>query len=214
MTSFITSLEDGTSVHLRPVIPEDRGRIAAGVRQLSPDSRYYRFFNAQPALGEEHLHKLTEVDQHHHVAWMALVPGITGEAGIGVGRFVRDKSDLSRADLALTVVDAWQHRGVGTLLLALLCIIARKKGVRAFCASVLPENRHMIEWFLRTGASECLDDGLCKFHFKVPGGPGQPASIHTELHSAMDKISTAIKNSIPPPPHSPGTGSVAISTNL
>jgi RimJ/RimL family protein N-acetyltransferase len=216
MTGFITSLGDGTTIHLRPVIPEDRERIAVGVRELSPDSRYFRFFNAQPVLADDHLHKLADIDQETHVAWMALVPRITGDAAIGIGRFARDKEEPMRADLALTVVDSWQHRGVGTMLLALLCCIAGEKGLRILDASVLPENRQMIAWFLRIGANMRVEEGLCSFHFAVPSmeSLGQPGAQQTELHAAMLKIATAMRNSIPPPDQGPPDGRIAISSNL
>ena len=56
-------LRDGTPVLLRPVTPEDRERLVAGMAQLSADSRYFRFFTPLPRLAEEQLHYFTEVDQ-------------------------------------------------------------------------------------------------------------------------------------------------------
>jgi GNAT superfamily N-acetyltransferase len=96
-------------------------------------------------LGESQLHYLTEVDHHTHEALVASDPK-TGE-GLGVARFIRSASDATVAEVAVTVVDDWQGRGLGTELLHELADRAREEGVKCFNATVLDSNRAMLEVF-------------------------------------------------------------------
>lgn len=146
-------LDDGRSIVLRPVIPEDRARIEAGVRQMSDLTRYFRFFAQTPQLSEAQLRYFTEVDQVHHVAWAA-VEDAPGQPGVGLGRFIRIDGDET-AEFALAVVDPWQHHGVGRLLLAKLLLDARRLGVRTLRGYVLADNERMMRWMRQLGA-RCL----------------------------------------------------------
>lgn len=130
-------LADGTPVNLRALIPADREVFLAAFRDLSDRSRYLRFHKLDPRLRERDIAYLTQVDQTDHVALAVFGPG----GGIALGRFVRLREEPACADLALTVLDAWQRRGVATLLLAALMRRAREVGIAVFQASVLDENR-------------------------------------------------------------------------
>lgn len=121
---------------LRRLMPRDRTAFLAAFGGLSQRSLFLRFHKLHPALRERDIAYLTEVDQQDHVALAVFAPG----EGIAVGRFVR-LDDPDRADMALTVVDAWQRRGVATLLMAALMHRARELGIARFEASVLDENR-------------------------------------------------------------------------
>ena len=157
---FRAVLRDGAPVWLRPVQPGDRDRIAAGMAQLSPDSRYFRFFTAQSRLGDDYLQQLTHVDQQDQVAWIALDPVVAGEPGVGIGRFARSAAEPQAAEFALTVVDAWQQRGVGSLLFAALYALAWARGVREVRGMALPENRNFIQWCARLGAEARFANGV------------------------------------------------------
>ncbi len=130
-------LPDGTSVILRALRPSDREVFLAAFRNLSDRSRYLRFHKLDPRLRERDVAYLTDVDQTDHVALAVFGP----QGGIALGRFVRLVEEPACADLALTVLDAWQRRGVATLLLAALMHRAREVGIASFQASVLDENR-------------------------------------------------------------------------
>ena len=152
MTQLSVRLRDGTEALLRPVLPEDRGRLQAGLLLMSAESRYRRFFSPQTRLDEEQLRYFTEVDQEDHVAWIALDASSTGLPGIGIARFIRMREHRETAEVAITVIDAFQGSGLGTALLAVLFLMAQNRGITTLRAVVLIENSTMTSWFRRLGA--------------------------------------------------------------
>jgi GNAT superfamily N-acetyltransferase len=136
-------LRDGSRVLLRPVEPADKALLAEGFARLSPESRYRRFLAPLPELTDAQLRYFTEVDHHDHEALAALDPA-TGR-GVGVARFIRLHDRPSVAEAAVTVVDAWQNRGLGTLLLGALAERARREGITTFTGLLLASNREMLE---------------------------------------------------------------------
>ncbi len=150
--AFLHTLPAGEQILLGPVIPEDRNRIVDGVERMSGYTRYLRFFTGTPHLTDELIAYLTQVDQSDHVAWAAVEPVRPELPGIGLGRFVRLKNDPATAEFALAVVDKWQHRGVGEVLLAILHLLAARRGIRTLRGLVLPENEIVFTWFCNLGA--------------------------------------------------------------
>jgi RimJ/RimL family protein N-acetyltransferase len=159
------SLRDGQRILIRPIRPDDKAELAAGMRRLSPESRYRRFFTPTSELSDRQLRYLTEVDHHDHEALVALEPE-TGH-GIGVARFVREKADPELAEVAVAVADSWQGRGVGTTLLHRLTERARDEGVRRFTAEILAENQPMLELLHDLGGTRIRDLGQGAVHVEV-----------------------------------------------
>lgn len=135
------TLRDGTRVRLRRVTPADAPALADAFTRLSEESRRLRFLAPKPRLSPSELRYLTEVDGHNHEALTAIDP-TTGD-GVGIGRWVRDRDDPGRAEIAVTVADDWQGRGMGTLLLEHLTERAREEGVARFTALVAADNLSM-----------------------------------------------------------------------
>jgi RimJ/RimL family protein N-acetyltransferase len=136
-------LRDGERIEIRPIRSDDREALAEGIRRLSPESRYRRFFSPIERLSDEQLSYLTDVDHHDHEALVAVEPET--ERGIGVARFVRSESDAEVAEFAVAVADDWHNRGVGSALIHRLTERAREEGIRRFSGSILEENRPMLE---------------------------------------------------------------------
>lgn len=137
-------LRDGSRVVIRPIEPDDRATLVAGLERLSPESRYRRFFGPIAHLSERDLDYLTCVDHHDHEALVAIEDG-TGD-GVGVARYVRTGPDV--AEPAIVVADDWQGRGAGSRLLDALVKRAQEEGIRRFEAPVLAYNTdaiHLLE---------------------------------------------------------------------
>lgn len=134
-------LRDGSEVLISPLTPADAPLVADAFARLSEESRRLRFLGPKPRLSTAELRYLTEIDGHRHEAIGAIDPE-TGR-GIAIGRFVRQTDDSPRAEVAITVADEWQRRGLGRLLLERLADRAREEGVASFTALVSHDNRNM-----------------------------------------------------------------------
>jgi GNAT superfamily N-acetyltransferase len=134
-------LRDGSRVRLARVTPADAPVIEEGFARLSEESRRLRFLTAKPSLSKAELEYLTQVDGHDHEALGAIDPE-SGD-GVGIGRWVRDKEKPTRAEVAVTIADDWQGRGLGTLLLERLSERAREEGISTFTALVAADNVSM-----------------------------------------------------------------------
>jgi len=120
------ALRDGSQVRIRQGHHTDRELLLRGFERLSAESRYRRFLAPMKELTESTVRYLTEIDHHDHEAMIALDEQ-TGE-GIGVARYVRDPDHRDVAEVAVTVIDDWQGRGLGTLLLEVISARAREEG--------------------------------------------------------------------------------------
>jgi GNAT superfamily N-acetyltransferase len=136
-------LGEGSRVRLRQGRSSDRDLLVRGFERLSSESRYRRFLVAMPHLSDGMVEYLTHVDHHDHEAIIA-VDEESGE-GLGVARYVRDQDHPELAEVAVTVIDDWQGRGLGTLLLEVLSARARQEGIRTFTAVLLATNREMLD---------------------------------------------------------------------
>lgn len=164
-----TELRDGTPVLLRQIRPEDRNRLAEGMRQLSPASRYLRFHEVLERLTEEQLDYLTDVDHNDHEAIVAIDTSKPEIPGIGVARYIRERREPTVAEAAVTVADDYQATGAGTLLLGALAARARDNDVEVFRNYVLAGNTQMLEVFDHLGADRQLEtDGLWRVDLAVP----------------------------------------------
>ena len=138
-------LRDGRAAHLRPITPEDADRLADFQRSLSPESIYFRYFASRGELTAAELIHLTTVDHDKRVALVLTV----GQQIIGVGRY--ESTAPTTAEIAITVRDNHQARGVGSILLEHLAAAGRERGLRTFTGSVLPENERMLDVFTDAG---------------------------------------------------------------
>jgi acetyltransferase len=143
-------LRDGTPVVVRAIGPEDAQREQAFVRALSPESRYFRFLNTLRELTPEMLEEFTHPDPAREVALIALVGAPRAEQQVGVARCVKSGAGGS-AEFAIAVADAWQGKGLGTLLMRELMSAARATGVKRLEGWVLASNHAMLELMLALG---------------------------------------------------------------
>ncbi len=148
-------LRDGTEITIRPIQPEDAPRELAFVHALSNESRYFRFLDSLRDLSPQMLTHFTHIDYHNHLALVA----VTGDdpaavAQLAVARYVVD-ADMQGCEFAIVVADAWQGRGLATLLMNALIAAARMRGVRRMYGDVLAANHKMLALTKRLGFAAC-----------------------------------------------------------
>jgi GNAT superfamily N-acetyltransferase len=159
-------LRDGSRVRIRQGRATDDDLLRRGFERLSARSRYRRFLTPLSKLDKRMLRYLTDVDHHDHEAMVALDEAC--EEGLGVARYVRDPARRDRAEVAVTVVDDWQGRGLGTILLDVISARARREGIRTFTALVLAENHKMRDLLEELGPVRTVDQAQGTMELEVP----------------------------------------------
>ncbi len=145
-----TELGDGTPVRIRPIDADDGPALDAAFQRMSPRSRYLRFFTIRDELSASMIDGFTDIDHRLHRAWVVIDPAVPGELdreadgiGIAVARLIGLADEPTVAEASLAVIDDYQKRGVGRLLLDLLVSTAAIAGVEKLRFETLWENRGM-----------------------------------------------------------------------
>ena len=169
----LVTLRSGDVVGIRPVRPDDAQALVRAYANLSQQSRYRRFFTNMPELPEATLETAVEVDHVNHEALVA-VPLLSAEI-VGECRFIRLPDQPGTAEAGVTVVDAWQGRGLGPALLACLSERAVEAGIEYFTAEVLAENRTMLALLPHLGQVQTESRGPVVTARVELGEPSRPA---------------------------------------
>lgn len=149
-------LADGTALRIRTIEASDLARQQAFFDELSPDSRRLSFLMGITNLSPEWLARLCDPEDERDVALVATVQEDGQERQIGLGRYAW-ASEERGAELAITVADRWQRRGVGTLLLERLIGLARAHGIARLYSIDRSDNTAMRKLASRFGATITRD---------------------------------------------------------
>ncbi|UCE10858.1 MAG: GNAT family N-acetyltransferase [Candidatus Thorarchaeota archaeon] len=147
-----TTLKDGTLVLIRLYEPGDSEEIYAGLRRLSDSTTYLRFMTCLNSLPNERLLELKKIDHDHHLAICAFDLSKDPMVGMGIARYVRMESDSLIAEAAVTILDEYQNKGLGTELLYILTKLASQKGVTHLRAHVLSTNKPILAIARKVGS--------------------------------------------------------------
>jgi RimJ/RimL family protein N-acetyltransferase len=167
--AFETMCVDQSVLTVRSIELTDVERLARMFGRLSRESVRLRFFSPIPRLSWPTLLRLADVDHLRREALVALV----GDEIVAVARYSAledaSRSGTREAEIAVTVEDAWQHRGVGRRLTRRLSVLALDRGYETFVARVLPENRAALRLIrdLAPDASVNFDGGDYEAHLPL-----------------------------------------------
>ncbi len=176
-------MRDGTRVTVRPIRPEDRQIEREFVQNLSDESKYFRFMSALRELNEAMLNRFTQIDYDREMALIAVVRENGLETEIGVARYVVD-TDGTSCEFAVAVADAWQLRGVGSILMLNLVEVARARGLQVMEGIVMARNHQMLGLMSALG-------------FSVRSEPGDVSVKHVSMQLGASKASIRAANVIP-----------------
>ena len=141
-------LRDGSTVRVRPARPEDAQAVEELLSGLSDRSRWLRYFSGAPNI-DKAVRWATELDDDRRYGLVATSGAdrrVVGHAG-----FERQPDHPDRAEVAMEVADAFQGKGLGTILLGQIAEAAREVGVQVLSAEVLPQNHQMVKVFRDSG---------------------------------------------------------------
>ena len=174
----LVELDDGSAVAIRPIEPADAYALLRMFDRLSPESIYHRFFSPMPRPRRAALLHLAGLDHELHEALVATL----GREIVAVARYDA-RPDETDAEVAVIVDDEWQGRGLGTRLLHRLARVGARRGLIAFRATILGENRRALPYLQRLSPeAEVLFRGgeyqvYAPFHRRAPEpGFGRSAS--------------------------------------
>jgi len=150
---------------VRPIHPTDESRVRELFYHVSQETLYRRFMSWIKRVSHKQVQEFVFVDHRSEVSIVATVPEADGELIIAMGGYYLDAT-TNRAEVAFTVLDAWQRRGIGSFLLKHLVHIARRNGIAGFTAETLAENKAMQSIFHHSGLKvhSQLSQGVYQFH--------------------------------------------------
>lgn len=153
-------LRDGTPAMIWTLSPNDGQGLQENYKGLSQQSRYNRFLSTVATLSDGMLRRLVDdVDgQDHQALVLTAFPDEEPEVAAGIGRLVRYRDDPEAADVAVTVKDDWQGRGVASALLNEL-IAERPDGIRKLLTYVTASNTASLRMLQRLGDMQTLPAG-------------------------------------------------------
>ena len=140
------------SVTIRPIHPADSVMEGKFVRKLSVETKHYRFLGGVKELSPAELKRLCDVDGRHTMAFVATVLKNGRETEIGVSRYAECTND-GVGEMAVTIADAWQRKGLGELLVKRLIAYAKTHGVKQLYSVELVDNTSMRELASELGMS-------------------------------------------------------------
>lgn len=144
-------LDSGLEVTLRPAGPSDEPRFAHIVENMSPQSRYLRFFSGAQRIPRSIIHALADADGHRHIAWGAVDRNAPGQPFIAAAHAIRTSNALEEAELAMGVLDAYHAQGLSRMLIACVALCCQAEGIITLEAETLPENRKANNLFRALG---------------------------------------------------------------
>jgi GNAT superfamily N-acetyltransferase len=166
-TGDLATTRDGTTVHLRLLRRDERELVARFFAGLSEESRRRRFLQPMPRLPEAMLRRLVEVDGHHHVAVVAEVDGRC----VGIARYLALADEPGAAEVAVTVTDRYQGRGIGRLLVQALRPLAVHADLTSLVYLADPTNRPALRLLRSLGVELAFRDGLVRGRQRLPSRP-------------------------------------------
>jgi acetyl coenzyme A synthetase (ADP forming)-like protein len=176
-------LTDGGTIHLRPIRANDDAGLVGLFGRLSRESIYMRFFSPIQTPTDQQLEHFTHVDYDDRMALVAEL----GDAIVAVARYDR-RPGSDEAEVAFVVQDDQQGRGLATIMLEHLAAAARTRGVRAFMAETLPDNRRMLGVFRDAGFQVVREfaDGVVHVMFPI-----SPTEHSQAMQDEREQISEA-----------------------
>jgi len=143
-------LVDGSNIVIRPIRPEDVWMVKDFVRNLSEESRYFRFMKSVEELSVAMLVRFTQIDYSREMALIAVNEEHEKEIELGVARYAINP-DGESCEFALVVADTMRGKGLAQKLIEALMDIARTKGLKSIEGEVLKNNASMLKLMRRLG---------------------------------------------------------------
>jgi len=141
---------DGLEVFIRPVRPSDERALQEFLYDLSQVSVYQRFFQQRKAFPHPLAQEMVAMDYQDNMGVVVVVGPPEAERIIAAANWQREPNE-NYAEVAFSVADGYQRKGIGTYLMKLMVRLARERGIHGFTASVIAGNTGMMKVFQKSG---------------------------------------------------------------
>jgi len=154
-------------ITVRALAPSDHDAVLEFLRGLSAETMYRRFFSL-PRVDD----RLYDMVAHPSECCSEALIALTEDAGevVGLATYDRLDTDPAAADVSIVVADAWQHRGVGSVLMRKLGGAARRRGIERFTATMLADNRPVVDFVRRSNPAARLHFDGTELSMEAPLG--------------------------------------------
>lgn len=174
-------LRDGATVTLSPILKTDREFFEKGLEEMSLENRFARFGGGKSGLSPQEIDYLTDVDQRQHVAWGAAID----EEVAGAGRYIVP-TEGGPAEIAVTVLDHMQRRGVGRALFEALTAVARHDGIHEFCFEAQSDNEAVMSLLRGVEISPLVSGDVVERVIRVSDVP--PTSHDDAMVAVIEEV--------------------------
>lgn len=154
-----TRTDDGRSICIRSIRPDDEQRMRTGIAHLSTQSRYLRFFSIQPMPSDKVIERLVDVDGHDHLAWGAIHHNGDDNPAVGAVHAIRSETQEDLGEFSVAVLDAYQGIGLGRMLTTVLLINCHVQDICRLEIQTLSENQAATGFIRSIGAELLRWDG-------------------------------------------------------
>ena len=137
-------------IRIGPVLPANKDQISRSIKDLSTESIRYRFMGSKKEFSPEELEYFTNVDGWNHYA-IGMEEQQNPKRGIAIVRLVRSLIDPVEAEIAITIIDEYHKRGLGTFLMRLIVLAASERNIKRLSFSFLPQNEAIIKLIHKIG---------------------------------------------------------------
>ena len=171
--SHLHFMIDDQEVTVRPLGPHDEKIELAFFNNLSASTKYFRFMEGIREISPLMLKQLCDIDGKHAMAFVATIKETSGETQIGVSRYIcghLETDDESEGEMALTVADKWQDKGIDKLLMKPLLEYAKNNGIKKLYSYEFAENsamRHLAKDLGMTAKADPDDAQLITYSLAI-----------------------------------------------
>lgn len=145
----------GTELRIGSVLPHNKKQISDGLQFMSPESIRNRFLGIKSGFSQKELNYLTDLDGYDHYA-LGVEETSALKRGVAVIRMVRLKEDPETAEIAITIIDAYQRQGLGSMLLDLILLAALERRIKKVSFTYLPQNTAIEKLIRKKGSPASL----------------------------------------------------------
>lgn len=150
--------KDHYPLRVGPVLPANKAQIGRSLKDLSHESIRNRFMGSKKEFSTKELEYLTELDGQNHFA-IGLEERKSPGRGVAIARMVRSSTDPVEAEIAITIIDDYQHMGLGAFLMNLIVLAASERQVERLSFTFLPQNEAISRLIHKVGPTRIGSSG-------------------------------------------------------